>query len=120
MIREDEDISKTRPKEVVHKILMALVSRGGSASNSSPAMFALSYLLSITEEHVESLGDEELTLVATRFMRFHNNRMCRRHGGSKDGCYNCGDPDHFVASYPKKGKTDSGPSDHHIGRRKGK
>jgi hypothetical protein len=29
---------------------MALVSRGGSTSNYSPAMFALSYLLSIREE----------------------------------------------------------------------
>jgi hypothetical protein len=97
---------------------MALVSGGGSASNSSLAM--LSSLLSITEEQVESLRDEELALVASRFMRFHNNRMSRRCGGSKDGCYNCGDPDHFVASCPKKGKSESGPCDHHSGRCKGK
>jgi hypothetical protein len=37
-------------------------------------MFALSSLLTITEEQVESLGDEELALVASRFIRFHNNR----------------------------------------------
>jgi hypothetical protein len=83
-------------------------------------MFALSSLLSITEEQVEILRDEELALVASRFTRFHNNRMSRWHGGSKDGCYNCGDPDHFVASRPKKGKSESGPHDHHSGRRKGK
>jgi hypothetical protein len=69
---------------------------------------------------VESLGDEELALVASRFTWFHNNRMSQRRGGSKDGCYNCGDPDHFVASCPKKGKSESGLRDHHSGRRKGK
>jgi hypothetical protein len=99
---------------------MDLVSRGGSTSNSSPAMFALSSLLSIIEEQVESLGDEELALVASRFTWFHNNHMSRRRGGSKDGCYNCGDPDHFVASCPKKGKSESDPRDHHSGWRKGK
>jgi hypothetical protein len=83
-------------------------------------MFALSSLLSIIEEQVESLGDEELALVASRFTRFHNNCMSRRRGGSKDGCYNCGDPDHFIASCPKKGKSEPGPRDHHSGRRKGK
>src|SRR5699024_10755463 len=40
-----------------------LVSRGGFASNPSPAMFALSSLLSIIKEQVESLKDEELALV---------------------------------------------------------
>jgi ferredoxin len=126
----DELFSKLKCIEIAHQTqakienpsapTMALVSGGGSASNSSPAMFALSSLLSITEEQVESLGDEELALVASRFTWFHNNRMSRRRGGSKDGCYNCGDLDHFVASCPKKGKSDFGPRDHHSGRRKGK
>jgi hypothetical protein len=69
---------------------------------------------------VESLRDEELALVVSRFTRFHNNRMSRRRGGSKDGCYNCGDPDHFVASCTKKGKADSGLPNHHSGQLKGK
>jgi hypothetical protein len=25
-------------------------------------------------------------------------------GGLKEGCYRCGDPDHFIAHYPKKSK----------------
>jgi hypothetical protein len=109
----DELFSKLKSIEIDHQTwpkiknpsapTMFLVSGGGSASNSSPALFALSSLLSSTEELVESLGDEELALVASRFKRFHNNRMSRRRGGSKDECYNCGDLDHFVASYPKKG-----------------
>jgi hypothetical protein len=126
----DELFSKHNSTEIDHQTrakienpsapTMALVSGGGSASNSSPAMFALSSLLSITEEQVESLGDEELALVASRFTRFHNNCMSRRRGRSKDRCYNGGDPDHFVVSCPKKGKSESGPRDHHSGQRKGK
>jgi hypothetical protein len=90
----DELFSKLKSIEIDHQTqakienpsapTMALVSGGGSASNSSPAIFALSSLLSITEEQVESLGDEELALVASRFMWFHNNCMSRRRGGSKD------------------------------------
>jgi hypothetical protein len=53
---------------------------------------------------VESLGDEELALVASRFTRFHNNCQNRQRGGSKDGCFNYGDLDHFISSCSKKGK----------------
>jgi hypothetical protein len=53
---------------------------------------------------VESLGDEELVLVASRFALFQNNRRNRRRGELKDGCFKCGDPDHFIASCTKKGK----------------
>jgi hypothetical protein len=126
----DELFSKFKSTEIDHQTQakienpgapnIALVSGGGSASNPSPAMFALSSLFSIIEEQVESLGDEELALVASRFTWFHNNRMSRRCGGSKDECYNCDDPEHFVASCPKKGKAESGPRDHHSGRRQGK
>jgi hypothetical protein len=68
---------------------------------------------------VESLRDEELALVASWFTRFHNNCHNRRHGGAKDECFNCGDPDHFVASCPKKGKQEAGSCHHHSGRCKG-
>jgi hypothetical protein len=83
-------------------------------------MFALSSLLTITEEQVESLEDEELAFVASWFTRFHNNHQNRWLGRSKDGCYNYGDLDHFIASFPKKGKQEAGPRDHHSGRCKGK
>jgi hypothetical protein len=36
-------------------------------------MFAISSLLTITEEQVESLEDQELSLVTSPFTRFHNN-----------------------------------------------
>jgi hypothetical protein len=63
---------------------MALVSGGGSSYNPSLALFALYSLLTIIEEQVESLGDEELGLVASRLMWLHNNRLNRRRGRSKD------------------------------------
>jgi hypothetical protein len=74
--------------------------------------------VSITEEKLEALGDDELALVIS-LSRFHNNRLNHRHGGgSKKGCYNYGDPDHFIAHYPKKNKNFS--SKHDSGKRKDK
>jgi hypothetical protein len=62
-------------------------------------------LVFVTEEQMESLGDDELALIISRFSRFHNNHLNRRHGGGpKEGCYGCGDPDHFVTHCPKKNK----------------
>jgi hypothetical protein len=52
---------------------MALFYGGGSSSNPSPSMFSLSSLLTIIEELVESLKDEELALVTNLLTRFHNN-----------------------------------------------
>jgi hypothetical protein len=86
---------------------MALVSGNGSSSlaNSSQVSFALSSLVSVTEEQMESLGDDELALIISWFLRFHNNSLNhRRGGGPKEGCYGYGDPDHFVTHCPKKNK----------------
>jgi hypothetical protein len=46
---------------------MALVSGNGSSSlaNLSQMSFALPSLVSVTEEQLEALGDDELTLVIT-------------------------------------------------------
>jgi hypothetical protein len=88
-------------------LTMALVSGNGSSSLANPShvSFALSSLVSVIEEQMESLGDDELALIISRFSRFHNNRLNRRRGGGpKEGCYGCGDPDHFVAHCPKKNK----------------
>jgi hypothetical protein len=61
--------------------------------------------VSVTEEQLEALGDDKLALIISRFSWFHNNCLNRRRGGGpKEGCYGCGDPDHFVAHCPKKNK----------------
>jgi hypothetical protein len=84
-------------------------------------MFSLSCLMSIIEKQVESLRDEKMALVASWFTWFHNNRLNWWHGGSKDGCYNNGDPNHFIASCHKmKCKPEAGKHDYHFGRRKEK
>ena len=80
IVAVDELFSKLKSTEIDHQTrakienpgapTMALVSGGGSASNPSPSMFALSSLLSIIEEQVESLGDKELALMANRFTQF--------------------------------------------------
>ena len=87
---------------------MALVSGNGSSSSANPSQmsFALSSLVSVTEEQLEALGDDELALIISRFSWFHNNRLNHwRSGGPKLGCYGYGDPDHFVAHCPKKNKN---------------
>jgi hypothetical protein len=90
---------------------MALVPGSGrSSSNSSPTMFALSSLMSISEEQVEVLGDNDLALVINRFKWFHDDHKNCWCGGQKEGCYNYGASDHFIANCPKpksKHKYDS-------------
>jgi hypothetical protein len=58
---------------------MALVLGNDSSSLANPSQvsFALSSLVSVTEEQLESLGDDELALFISRFSRFHNNRLNR-------------------------------------------
>jgi hypothetical protein len=52
---------------------------------------------------LEALGDDDLALIINRFSWFHNNRLNRQRGGRPNkGCYGYGDPDHFIAHYPKK------------------
>jgi hypothetical protein len=64
--------------------------------------------VSVTEEQLESFGDDELALIISWFSQFHNNRLNRRRGGGpRDGCYGCGDPDHLIAHCPKKNKYTS-------------
>jgi hypothetical protein len=93
---------------------MALVSGNDSSSLANPSqmLFALSSLVSITEEQLEALGDDELALIISQFSWFHNNRLNhRRGGGPKEECYDCGDSDHFVVHCPKKNKHSSNKYD---------
>jgi hypothetical protein len=73
--------------------------------------FALSSLVSVIEEQLEALGDNELALVISRFSWFHNNRLNLQRGGLKKGCYGCGDPNHFVTYCSKKNKYSFGKHD---------
>jgi len=118
-LTEDELYSKLKSTEIDHQTraklkldnpsaqTMALVTGTGSSSsltNTSQTLFALPSLLSVSEEQLEVLGDDELALVINRFSRFHNNRMNRWRGGQKEGCFGCGGLDHFIAHCPNKDK----------------
>jgi hypothetical protein len=92
---------------------VALVSGNSSSSLANPSqmLFALSSLVSVIEEQLEVIRDDELALVISRFSRFHNNHLNRQCGGGpKDGCYGYGDPDHFITHCPKKNKHSSDKS----------
>ena len=48
----------------------------GSLANTSHG-FSLSSLVSVTDEQLEVLGDDELALIISKFSRFHNNHLNR-------------------------------------------
>ncbi|PUZ60823.1 hypothetical protein GQ55_4G195000 [Panicum hallii var. hallii] len=68
--------------------------------------FAFSSLLSVSEEQLEVLDDEELALITRRFMRFNDNHKNRRRGNNT--CFECGKPGHFIADCPDKNNLKSG------------
>ena len=53
---------------------------------------------SVTDEQLETLGDDDICLLINKFQRVYHNRQRRKN----PGCYHCGDPNHFVADCPKK------------------
>jgi hypothetical protein len=127
----DELFSKLKSTEIDYQIqaklknssapTMALVSGNGSSSLANPSqmLFALSSLAFVIEEQLEALGNDELVLIISRFSWFNNNRLNRRRGdGLKEGCYGCGDPDHFIAHCPKKNKHSSDKHDFSKGKDK--
>lgn len=107
---------------------MALVSGSGggnqstagfSCANMSSSGFALSSLVSVTEEQVDALDDEDLALIVKKFTRFYNNRRDHRRGGSR-ACFECGDTTHFKADCPKLKKREDGDHDYNKHKKKNK
>src|SRR5579883_3495707 len=77
---------------------------GSRASSANPALgaFSLSALVSVSEEQIDELDDEELALITKKFVRVSDNRRFRKRGNH---CYECGKPGHFTADCPNKNKS---------------
>ena len=75
-----------------------MTSPGGSSSNANSALgFSLASLPSVSDEQLETLGDDDLCLLISKLQRVYHNRQRKN-----PGCYNCGDLNHFIADCPKK------------------
>ena len=82
---------------------MALATPSSEAP-ANPLMnnFSFFALMSVTEEQLATLGDEELSLVSSRFQRAYDNRMSKKRG-ERPKCFECGEIGHFIAECPNKG-----------------
>ena len=82
------------------KSVALVTGRGcGSSSNANSALgFSLASLPSVTDEQLETLGDDDLCLLINKFQHVYRNRQRRKN----PRCYHCGDPNHFIADCPKK------------------
>jgi hypothetical protein len=78
-----------------HSLALVGGSKGKANTNPSTRMFSLSSLMSMPDEEVDVLGEDELALLTWRFERLHENRVNMRRNTRT--CFQCGKPGHFVA-----------------------
>ncbi|WVZ64037.1 hypothetical protein U9M48_013616 [Paspalum notatum var. saurae] len=119
--------SKLKATEVDYKMRDSLACTGSkslalatpsSESVTNPMLhnFSFSALMSVTEEQLATLGDDELYLVSSCFQRAYDNRMSKKRG-ERPKCFECGEVGHFIAECHnkndcyKKGKSYSRDSD---------
>jgi hypothetical protein len=93
------------------KALITSARVGGRDANpintivSSSLEFALSSLVTTSDEQYESIPVDEIALLARKFHALHKFRKERRR--SPRGCFECSDTTHFITDYPKRKKLDS-------------
>jgi hypothetical protein len=73
--------------------------------DSSALEFALSSLVTASDEQYESILDDEIALLTRKFRALH--RFCKERRRSPRGCFECGDTTHFIANCPKRKKLNS-------------
>jgi hypothetical protein len=83
-----------------HSLALVGGSKGKANTNPSTRMFSLSYLMSMSDEGFDVLGEDELALLTRRFERLHENRVNMKRNTRT--CFQCGKPGHFVANCPEK------------------
>jgi hypothetical protein len=92
------------------KVLITSVHVVGHNANptniiSSSLEFALSSLVTASDEQYEIIPDDEIAPLARKLHVLHKFRKERRR--STRGCFECGDTTHFITNYPKRKKLDS-------------
>jgi hypothetical protein len=75
---------------------------------SSALEFALSSLVTDSNEQYESIPDNEIALLARKFHTLH--KLCKKRRRSPKGCFECDDTTHFIDDCPKRKKLDSYPT----------
>jgi hypothetical protein len=66
---------------------------------------ALSSVATTSDEQYESIPDDEIALLVSKFCTLHKFRKERRR--SPKGCFECGDTTHFITDCPKRKKLNS-------------
>jgi hypothetical protein len=83
-----------------HSLAFIGGSKGKSNANPSTRRFSLSSLMSVPDEELDMLGEDELALLTRWFERLHENQVNMRR--NMRTCFQCGKPGHFVADCPEK------------------
>jgi hypothetical protein len=78
---------------------LALVSGSRTNANMSSRQFSFSCLMSMPDEELDVLGEEDLALLSRRFERMYTNQKNARR--SSDMCYRYGKHGHFIAECPE-------------------
>jgi hypothetical protein len=103
--RPTHDASFSSKALITGALVSGHVANPTNTTNSSALEFALSSLCATSDEHYESIPDDEISLLMRKFQALHRFRKERRR--SPRGYFECGDTTHFIADSPKKKKFDS-------------
>jgi regulator of replication initiation timing len=101
----NHDVSLISKAFVISTRVGGHVANPANTTDSSALEFALSSLCAASDEQYESIPDDEIALVARKFRALH--RFCKEGRRSPRGCFECGDITNFIASYPKRKKSNS-------------
>jgi hypothetical protein len=103
--RPNHDVSLTSKAFVTSTRVGGHVVNPVNTTDSSALEFALSFLCAASDEQYESIPDDKIALVVRKFRALH--RFCKERRRSPRGCFECGDTTNFIASCPKRKKSDS-------------